>query len=296
MPFITGLHYELGEQEVAVEQLPDFEAICAEHRLPRAGAIFGWGVARKAQSPLETATRCALKSLSARGRQDVDLLLVATSGLLTPFAEQNRAIGRLVEALEVAVKEVLCVSGAGCASGINALILANQLVSGGLYRDILVVCVDSLDTSIAKFSEYAVFSDGVSSFLVTGDREHAEFGIESSFKQIFLDEMFDMSVAIQKQGGAKEYLQAAARETEAILSNNIFLPVKRMKDSQFGFRKDQLFLKNVARVGHCVSSDCFINLRDYCTSRISNGGFRIALHADAAGHSSAVILRGCSDG
>lgn len=296
MPFIAGLHYELGEQEVAVEQLPEFEAICTEHKLPPAGAIFGWGVARKAQSPLETATRCALKSLSALGKQDLDLLLIATSGLLTAFAEQNRAIGRLVEALEVPVKEVMCVSGAGCASGINALILAGQLVSGGQYRDILVVCVDSLETSITKFSEYAVFSDGVSSFLVTRQREHAEFQIESSCKQVFVDEMLDMSVSVQKQGGTKEYLQAAASDVDVILSNNTFLPIKKMKDSQFGFRKNQLFLQNVARVGHCVSSDCFINLRDYYTSEISIGNPRVALHADAAGHSSAVILRGCGGG
>lgn len=290
MPFIAGLQYELGEQELAVDQLPEFEAICTEHKLPHAAALFGWGVARKADSPLETASKCALRTVTERGKRDIDLLMIATSGLSAAFAEQNQAIGRLIKSLGTEVKEVLCVSGAGCASGINALVLANQLVSAGQYREILIVCADSLSASIAKFSEYAVVSDGASSFLVTDDETIAHFSIESSFKQNFLDEMLEMTVAVQKQGGVKNYLQSAAAETDVILSNNVFLPVKRMKDSQCGFRKDQLFLQNVARVGHCASSDCFINLKDYCDSNASTDTKRIALHADAAGHSSAAIL------
>jgi 3-oxoacyl-[acyl-carrier-protein] synthase-3 len=293
MPFIAGLHYGLGEQEIPVEQLAEFEQVCAEHKLPRAGAIFGWGVARRTASPIELASRCLAGTMAQREDRPIDLMIVATSGLLSPFAQQNLAIGRVIATLGASVSEVLCVSGAGCASGLNALVLANELVSMGRYREILVLCVDSLDGSIAKFSEYAVFSDGVSSFLVTREAQGADYAIESSFKQIFLDEMLDMSVAVQKKGGIKDYLRDASENTEAILSNNTFLPIKKMKDSQFGFRKTQLYLDNVRRVGHCVSSDCFINLKDYRTNRQAGDDFRTTLYADAAGHASAVILASC---
>jgi 3-oxoacyl-[acyl-carrier-protein] synthase-3 len=75
-------------------------------------------------------------------------------------------------------------------------------------------------------------------------------------------------------------------DVAALAHANLFTPVVMMKERQAGFGREQLYLDNIPRAGHCFAADPLINLADraalghlapgsYCVLAASVPGSRI---------------------
>jgi len=152
-----------------------------------------------------------------------------------------------------------------CTTMLSAIQLANGLVAGNVYHDVLVIASDRITDEEDRFQNFAFFSDGAASCVVSA--EPGELAIRAGAFVLDVPALdspgrVDARLGRTNIDAITGRSQVSAREIALVLPSNLFVPIVRMNERQSGFRPDQLYLRNIAERGHCFSADPVVNLVD----------------------------------
>jgi 3-oxoacyl-[acyl-carrier-protein] synthase III len=151
---------------------------------------------------------------------------------------------------------------------------------------VLVITTDQVAPGADRMSQFALFSDGAASCLVsaamgpagpkstagpeadptsTADPARYELVACATAQQTAtLDWSNQISSDLAREVNDR-LLRAAGLKTgdlAALLHANLYKPLVMMKELQAGFTAEQLYAGNITRLGHCYAADPLINLVD----------------------------------
>ena len=299
--YIYGIAYRIGENRFHISDIVGYE-----NRLRRAKIPVGPGMG---QGYFWT-TRCIYRLvevaiadtllLSGAPAEIIDHVIICSSHFADPFDQRNREFAAALTANHIHPQGLQGVCGTGCTDVLRGIELACNLLELHSAATILIVGMEASadDRLTSRLLDYALVSDAVVSFLVSSlpaSSDHRESLRVMAFKSIAMISRIGSGMSIRD---GKEYGRATAAVLESaalprravtkLLGNNTFVPVKFYRETGAGFSKEQLYLDNVERVGHCLACDPILNLVDF-DQCYGPGNYILA--AEAEGHASAVLLQ-----
>ncbi|XYI03766.1 hypothetical protein ACMHYB_29960 [Sorangium sp. So ce1128] len=298
--YARGFRYQLGESSRTHVEASGFREVLAAKKLPDMPALWGWGAFHVTEDAYELGRAAAKRTLDASGIDPADVELTIFASSYLPDADDHlyQGTARILKALGLTRSLLEAQTLAGCATLLSALQSAAQLVRAGVRKDVLVIGIDKMPKGIERFWDYGLFSDAAAACLVSSSPRGGSLRLVGSARGIELDEIvggvrFDAKNALhvrvlsELMSGAGWTLPQVSR----VFNNNVYLPIKSQKDLLAGFKKPQMFLDNVPRVGHCLACDSFINFCDYADSRTLAPGERFIFQADGNGHCAMSLLQ-----
>lgn len=298
--WLSGLSYCLGEKKDNYTNISGLENILAEHKLPYIPEILGLGDFYKTDDIYSLLTKSIGNTLgqSSISEQEIDCIIFSSSNFSHDFLKQNLGYSTSFIKLGINPKSLYCVSGTGCVSFFSACELANSLIESEGFKRVLIVNIDyeEIVDDRARFVGYAILSDSVTSVILSREMETpGDFRILSFRKTINVEHM-NKRININNNGMVSDVIKLicddskiALTDLTRVFSNNIFLSVKVMKEMALGFCKEQLYLENISRTGHCLTSDPLINMSDYLNQTTDTTGLYL-LYSEADGHASSLLL------
>lgn len=293
--------YLLGETAMDHTEIEGFaEYVDRQLMVPDAG-LWGWGtVHRTALDPATLAVRTGRETLHAAAVApgEVDALVLCSTAFPADVAEHGELIGSVLRGLDLGDVPVTGVTLSRCANLLAGLQVAAGMVAAGRHRTVLVVTADRVADESARITDFALFSDGAASCLVTarsdgGPESYGWVADAHAQDPAALGRGNEISADLART--ANRRLSAAAgvgiEEVDGLLHNNIYLPVVTMKEVQAGFRRSQLDTSNIARVGHCFAADPLINLADRWSAGAVRAGGLYLLASSVSGLRLCVLLR-----
>jgi 3-oxoacyl-[acyl-carrier-protein] synthase-3 len=175
--------------------------------------------------------------------------------------------------------------------------MASAFVLSGRYRGVLVITADAVAGGSAPMSQFALFSDGAASALVTADPGTADsyevLGCATAQDTTMMESTSqissDLARAVNDQLLGPPGLKTS--DITALMHLNLFKPLLIMKERQAGFGSDQLYLDNISRLGHCFAADPLINLVDRAALGHFGEGHYCMLAASVPGSRIGVLLK-----
>lgn len=274
---MAGVAYELGQPRRLAELAeattrPELVAALGGER-----AGFKYYLASDA-SILALAEAAAVETLAATGQApgEIDTVVFASDSFVVG-AEQRQELGRFLRRLGLARAYPINVTLAECASTISAIRVAAALVAQGEARNILLVSVDraAFATPATRIigDGVGVASDAAATALITAvPLEGFEIeGAAAATSPELLDPGDDEPRGLRARVEAHQRLfrELLGRrglrpaDVERVFPNNFSRSVLRIFLGECGFRGEQIYFDNISRIGHCLGSDCLINLRDF---------------------------------
>jgi 3-oxoacyl-[acyl-carrier-protein] synthase-3 len=296
MTCLAAIAYVLGELELPYHEAPGFTAVCREYAMPDMPALFGWGCYRRTYRALsDLAVESARMTLNKSGLSgnDVDALILCSANLQSDHALIYNSILR---ELGLTRTFPIGVTWTDCTMLLTGLMLAQALVQTQL-DNILIVSANRIEDESFRFQPYALFSDGAASCIVTSETLRGGFEILGSqsmsrSESTKTEAEADDTVLYRNVHEALTHrLNLDTEGLEKVLPHNLFLPVLKIKEGRLGVATTQLFLDNVAKLGHCFSADSLINLHDYGAGRPSREPGPLMFTANAYGLRSQMVLR-----
>lgn len=229
----------------------------------------------------------------------VDYVVVSSSHFYDTFARRNRGLAAVLGNNGIAPRNLLAVTGTGCADVLRSIELARNLLELDEAHTVLLIGMEAFPDQqpASRLLDYALISDAAVTFLMTSvppDHDSRDSLRVNAIKSMAMLPQVGSGMKIhtgnQYSSAVQAALEAAAiRATEVtrIFGNNTFMPVKIYRETTAGFSRQQMYLDNVERVGHCLACDPVLNLADFLQS--GNLGHYL-LAAEAEGHASAVLL------
>jgi 3-oxoacyl-[acyl-carrier-protein] synthase-3 len=288
--YLRGVSYLLGEREVGHADIPRLPELAAAFGLAPNPALWGWGTVRVTRRDLaDLAADTAAATLRAAAVDRADALVVCSTRLP---ADHGAFLARLLT--QAGLGSIPCY-GQGvnqCVNLLAGLDIARSFVLGGRYRTVLVVTVDAVAEDADPMSPFALFSDGAAGCLVTADpgtepaAVYRILGCAAAQNAAELTGSGQISSDLAREVNDRLLAPVSLKlgDVTALAHLNLFKPLLVMKERQAGFRPGQLFLDNIARIGHCFSADPLISLSDrplvegqYCLLAASVPGSRIGV-------------------
>jgi 3-oxoacyl-[acyl-carrier-protein] synthase III len=187
-----------------------------------------------------------------------------------------------------------------CLNMLAGLDVARALVAAGRHRSVLLITTDAVGPGADRMSQFALFSDGAASCLVTAEPGVGEryqlLGCDSAQDTATLEWSNEISSDLARQVNDRllTAFEVKLGEIAALLHNNLFKPVVVVKERQAGFSAEQLFLENIPRFGHCFAADPLINLVDRAALGHIEPGQYCLLSASVPGSRYGALLRRAS--
>ncbi|MFD3700104.1 3-oxoacyl-ACP synthase [Streptomyces sp. NPDC058646] len=269
---LSAPRYALGETEADHTSIAGLQERARQLGMPPKAALWGWGTIRRTAKSLETlAVESARATVGAAGIDpaSVDALILCS----TRFPGGPRTHGTFVE-------RVLSGTGLGRATAVTGLTLgrctnlllgirtAQALVAAGMHRRVLVVTTDRVSDEAVRMESFALFSDGAASCLVAdeplGTDAYELVAGATAQDPASLDWSNEISSDLARTVN-EQILDAAGMklgDIHGVLHPNLYKPVVVLKERQAGFTREQLYLDNIPRFGHCFAADPLINLVD----------------------------------
>ncbi|MEV7414926.1 3-oxoacyl-ACP synthase [Streptomyces sp. NPDC089919] len=272
--------YVLGEQAADHTTIPQLAERARQFGMPPKADLWGWGTIRRtARGLADLAVESSRATLAGAGADpaSVDCLILCS----TRFPGGPRTHGRFVAS-------VLSGIGLGPGTAFTGITLnrctnllvgirtAQALVAAGQHRRVLVATTDKVSDEAVRMENFALFSDGAASCLVAAEPLGADayeiVGGASAQDPGALDWSNEISADLARAVNERILADAGMKpgDIQGVLHPNLFKPLVALKERQAGFTKDQLFLDNITRFGHCFAADPLINLAD----RAAAGGVR----------------------
>ncbi len=271
-----------------------------EFGMPPQAALWGWGTVRRTAETLQgLAVRAGLETLRASGTDpsDVDCLVLCS----TRFPGGPRTHGRFVqEILDGLGLENAAFTGVTlnrCTNLLAGLRLAQALVAAGQHRTVLVVTTDRVTDESRRLEKFALFSDGAASALVSaeplGPDAYEMVAGASAQDRRELEWTNEVSSVLSRTVNERILHAAEMKigDIDAVLHLNLFKPLVVLKERQAGFTKDQLWLDNIPRFGHCFAADPLVNLVDRARAGQVKDGGSYLLAASVPGVRIGLLLR-----
>lgn len=296
--YLRGTRYVLGETEVGYGDIPRLPELAASYGLAMNAGLWGWGAIHSTKRSLpDLAAESCQQTLRATSQKPDALIACATR-----VDESSDEHGTFQAAL---------LTGAGlndvayygqnlnrCLNLIAALDTAAAFVRAGRHRSVLVVTVDAVADGAAGISQFALYSDGAASCLVT-----AEPGDEDGCYEILdcaaaqdprtMDSASQISSDLARVVNERLLTEAGLKlaDIAALLHLNLFKPLVVMKEMQAGFGTSQLYLDNIPRLAHCFAADPLINLSDRQGLGHIETGQRCLMAASVPGARAGILLQ-----
>lgn len=296
--YLYGCHYFLGEEERRVTEIPGFAGWLARNQMIDDPGLWGWERYRvSARTTVELLAETARRSLADFGARQprVDAVILCATHFPTDVDGHADLVGRLLDTLGLHQAIPYGVTLNRCATLTSALVLAEALVRSGRHEAILVAAGDTIGTEDERLRPFAVFSDGAASCIVSA-RQGGEFqllGTAAAVDTRMMTPNGQISADLTRQANAE--LSARAKvdlhDIKCLAHNNLWRPIVMMKEQQAGFRRDQLYLDNIPRIGHVFSCDPLINMIDLATNGSVASGELLALGSSVSGARFSALLR-----
>jgi 3-oxoacyl-[acyl-carrier-protein] synthase-3 len=297
-PLIAGLAYRVGEPR-PLSQLAELGVEPEILELLAAGGLEMYACTR--DSAAELARACMRDTLDRTGCApgEVDAVLFANESAWTgaeagpePAVDVRRAFYRVLHELGLERAFPLGLGMSGCASMLAGVAMARGLILGGELRRILVVGSDRRDDRRRLIPPaVGVISDGAASCLVSAGAtsgfaveafcQHANLALHAhDLASDFGAYLLEMGKSVRELGARMRALTGRGPEQyRRLVVNNYGMSTMRAFTVQLGFRLDQLYRTNAARLSHVAAADVVINLADLEAAGQLNDGDRVMAFA-----------------
>jgi 3-oxoacyl-[acyl-carrier-protein] synthase-3 len=297
--YLSGLAYRLGEKVERYDRATGFEATSRAANMPDMPDVWGWGEYHSTDDAYAMGLASARATLAGAGvdPSQIDQTIFACSYFPDNDDTLYQSTGLILKELGLVRSLVEGQTLTGCATLLSAVLAAAFAVRSGRFRNVLVIAIDKLPRGVDRFFNYALFSDGAASCVVSSTATPGSLALVDGAQGIALDEIVGgvrfspaNPLHVNVLGQAMDRASWTIESISKIFNNNVYLPVKTVKDGMAGFGPDQMFLNNVARNGHCLACDSFINCADYATTMGTRAGERFVLQADGNGCCVALLV------
>jgi 3-oxoacyl-[acyl-carrier-protein] synthase III len=318
MAFVRGASYVLGERAVDYTDIEDLDELARRFALAPNAGLWGWGTVRTTGRDLaELAADTGAVTLRAAGTgaASVDALVLCANRIPGPAEGHGRFVADVLTG--IGLGDIPCYGQTlnRCVNLLAGLDVARALVTSGRHRRVLVITTDRVAAGVARISQFALFSDGAASCLVTSDPgaasaqdtgTHADTGTGASDGGRYelldcataqdtatLDWTSEISSDLARQVSDRLLTPAGLKlgDIAGLMHANLFKPLVVMKERQAGFSAEQLYLGNIPRVGHCFAADPLINLVDRAALGHLSPGSYCLLAASVPGSRIGALLR-----
>jgi 3-oxoacyl-[acyl-carrier-protein] synthase-3 len=298
--YLRGASYVLGEREVGYADIPDLPRLAASFGLVPDPGLWGWGTIRATDRDLaELAADTGRRTLLAAGvnPSGVDALLLCSTRVPGPADGHGGFLARVLTGIGLGDLPFYGQNLNRCVNLPAGIDVARAFVLAGRYRRVLVITVDAVAEGAAPMSQFALFSDGAASCLVSADPGSADsyevLGCAVAQETAALEWMSQISSDLSRQVNERLLVPPGLKlgDVTALLHVNLFKPLLVMKERQAGFREDQLYLDNIPRTGHCFAADPLINLVDRVALGHLDEGHYAMLAASVPGSRFGVLLQ-----
>jgi 3-oxoacyl-[acyl-carrier-protein] synthase-3 len=298
--YLRGASYVLGEREVGYADIPDLPRLAASFGLVPDPGLWGWGTIRATDRDLaELAADTGRRTLLAAGvnPSGVDALLLCSTRVPGPADGHGGFLARVLTGIGLGDLPFYGQNLNRCVNLLAGIDVARAFVLAGRYSRVLVITVDAVAEGAAPMSQFALFSDGAASCLVSADPGSADsyevLGCAVAQETAALEWMSQISSDLSRQVNERLLVPPGLKlgDVTALLHVNLFKPLLVMKERQAGFREDQLYLDNIPRTGHCFAADPLINLVDRVALGHLDEGHYAMLAASVPGSRFGVLLQ-----
>jgi len=287
MTFLRGPSYVLGEREVDHTEIENLAELAARFKMAPSAGLWGWGGLRVTERDLEDlAVDSGSATLAATGLDPaaVDALVLCSNRIPGPAEDHGRFVQRVLTG--IGLGDIPCYGQFlnRCVNLLAGLDVARALVVSGRHRTVLLVTTDKVAPGADRMSQFALFSDGAASCVVTTEvvQDEAErsgfvlLGCAAAQRTAELEWTSQISADLARRvtGALLGPRGLKLGDIAALMHANLFKPVVMMKERQAGFSPEQLYLDNIPRLGHCFAADPLINLVD----RTERGDVRLGRH------------------
>jgi 3-oxoacyl-[acyl-carrier-protein] synthase-3 len=298
--YLRGASYVLGEQEVGYADIRDLPELAAAFGLAPSPELWGWGTIRSTRRGLAdlaaAAGRATLRAADVEPAS-VDALVLCSTRIPGRSDDHGSFMANVLTGIGLPDIPFYGQGLNRCVNLLAGLDMASAFVLSGRYRGVLVITADAVAGGSAPMSQFALFSDGAASALVTADPGTADsyevLGCATAQDTTMMESTSqissDLARAVNDQLLGPPGLKTS--DITALMHLNLFKPLLIMKERQAGFGSDQLYLDNISRLGHCFAADPLINLVDRAALGHFGEGHYCMLAASVPGSRIGVLLK-----
>jgi 3-oxoacyl-[acyl-carrier-protein] synthase-3 len=262
--------------------------------------LWGWGTVHQTERDLaELAVASGERTLAGAGLDPaaVDALLLCCTRFPGGPETHGDFVAGIMAGLGLPGAAVFGLTLNRCVNALAAIHLATALATSGCYRNILVVTTDKISGDEPRLEQFALFSDGAASCLVSATvpagPAYEVVGTASAQRNADLGWTNEVSSDLTRQvnDALLKPSGLALEQVEALLHANLVIPLLTMKERQAGFSPRQLNTGLAARVGHCFAADPLIALAEREAAAAVRDGAYYMLATSVPGARYGVLLR-----
>ncbi len=281
--FLRGPGYVLGENEVDHTAIANLADLARRFKLAPQPALWGWGTIRTTKRDLaDLAAETGSATLAAAGARqaEIDALVLCSNRIPGPAEGHGQFVADVLDGIGLGDIPAYGVNLNRCVNLLAGIDVARAFVMSGRHRAVLVITTDKVADDADRMSQFALFSDGAASCVIAAaPGKTASFevlGCATAQDKATLEWTSQISSDLARDVNDR-LLTAAGLELgdlAALLHANLYTPLVVMKERQAGFSASQLYLDNIARIGHCFAADPLINLADRMKlGHLETGGY-----------------------
>lgn len=298
--YLRALSYVLGEHIHSFEDATGYDNFLETNQISCNPDLWGWGQFHRTDDVFALAENAASNLLRKFdvAPESIDLVVFSSA---TFHQEPNTLfplIGDLVQKLGCCNAGIKGDTLVGCASMLSSLNDVAEKIRNNICKNVLVIGLADTHPSSVRFTTSHIFSDASACCLLSAEGREGDIEFLDGLESVDLVEMrqgitFNPANAMHVKLADKLISEnSVSRENlYKVLNNNLFLPLKRVKDALLKLKEEQIFTKNISRIGHCHACDPIINLADMLEGEVPPAGSNVVLQADGAGYSAMSLIR-----
>lgn len=285
--FLAGASYVLGEHEADHTSITNLTELADQFKLVANPGLWGWGTIRTTSRELEdlaAGTGRATLRAAAADPGSVDALVLCSTRVPGPAEGHGEFVASVLTGIGLGDIPCYGVSLNRCVNLLAGIDVARALVTCGRYQRVLVITTDKVAAGADRMSQFALFSDGAASCLISRDPggeapatdgtagggavshpgAYELLGCATAQDTATLEWTNQISADLAREVNERLLGPAGCKlgDVEALAHANIYQPLVVMKERQAGFTVQQLYTDNIPRLGHCFAADPLINLVD----------------------------------
>lgn len=262
----------LGDAVGKPEEVPDFDALWQAASPGAEFATMGCGTFRKMSEPVDgyvvESIRQTLKEQQVAAAE-VDRVVFATSDALLGELGPDFA-ARVLHSVGMSSSVPLVLSYQQCCSSLAALAYGWELFRDARVTHVVLVFLDVTPDDRDRVRSFALFSDAVTSCLISRDRPGAVRLLASAVHTDEAGLRGEDSFASRQQAARAALSEvfedggAVLADVEKVFPTNLYWPVTVFNAAAAGITREKLHFADTLRsYGHCGNSDWLINLVDH---------------------------------
>ncbi|HXZ00664.1 MAG TPA: ketoacyl-ACP synthase III family protein [Stellaceae bacterium] len=295
---IEAIECAFGESERPYSEVVNFDDVLKANNYPNLPGLFGWGNYRKTAGDifdLGLASAARTMADSAISAKEIDFVYFCSTCFPGDEIEHIKYNAHVISELGASNAFPVGITLNNCASFLSAITMACKMVESGAYNNILVITADKVYDETIRMNNFALLSDAAASCIVT-NRPVAGYRVVSDVFRTSDNPIFtnrgkdDSPLYLRVFNEIIEKSSVKPNEIKKVFCSNVFKSITLVKEKKLGFSRDQLFLENIPRYGHCFSADVFINLIEYERQAQVPEGERFMFSVDAPNLRASVLL------